>query len=227
MFSTAADLNIEWDSLQDSPVTWTDCPELLHAVTAGDALALIGAFPDPILAFLIDRTQRGDELAGRTICQAFLGKLITMAAKARARGIPDALDDCLASMWLTITDYPLDRRPTKIAANLVMDVHQHTLAHWMTPTDPHEVPVPPSVALDTVPPQPPTEDLTAPDIIALARQHHWISPAQANLLTEVYVDGMSGAQAAARHSCRPATVRSQCRHGVAKLRARADEILTT
>lgn len=228
MFTTAVALNDEWESRQDSPVSWGECPELLHAVSAGDALALICQFPDPILGFLISRFQDGDELAGRTIIQAFIGKLVDLAARARARGLPHAFDEYLTSMWLAISRYPLHRRPAKIPANLTMDTHQLTLIHWRANSGRKELAIgltpharyDEMVAEDQPPGQP-----TAQEMIDLARDRGWITASMAELLVDVYSQGMTGAQAARVHGCAPATVRSQCRHGIARLRDRAEEIL--
>lgn len=231
MFTTADALDAEWEYLQDTPVEWTDCPELLHAVSPADALALIPSFSDPILAYLIARAQAGDDLAGRTIIQAFIGKLVNMAIPARNRGVPDAFDDCLATLWLTIARYRLDRRPTKIPANLAMDTLRDTLKGWIA-ASPKNQEVLSGVSYEWITDdraesagQPHEPWLTAQELIELAGQREWITPGMADILARVYAQGLSGVQTAQLRGCAPATVRSQCRNGIAKIRSHADEIL--
>ena len=121
MFATTATLNDEWDQIRATEIDWHDCPELMHCVTAEDVLAVIPAAPDAILSYLITRAQDGDELATRTIVQAFVGKLILMTTATKMRRTNNGFDDLLAGLWEVIITYPLDHRPDRIAANLILD----------------------------------------------------------------------------------------------------------
>ena len=59
----------------------------------------------------------GDQLAGRVVLQAVIGRMVRMAQRDPRAGI----DDYLAQLWCAISSYPLQRRPVRIAANLSMD----------------------------------------------------------------------------------------------------------
>ncbi|MES8444105.1 hypothetical protein U6P55_12410, partial [Cutibacterium acnes] len=183
------------------------------------------AAPDAILGYLIARAQGGDELATRTVIQAFVGKLILMATATKLRRTNNGFDDLLAGLWETIITYPLDRRPDKIAANLVLDTLHRVVKFWRADSPDEEdahglVPFP-----DTLIAPEPDEDVTASQAIALAADRHWITEDLARLMRHIYCDGMTGVDAARLHGCAPATVRSRCRDGRAALQRNAEEIL--
>ena len=92
--------------------------------SAGDVLGLVRAEPDRVLLGLLALARDGDRLAGRTVVQALLGKLVTMAVADRR--LP--FDDLLAALWVRLATYPIERRPAKVAANLVLDARKDVLA---------------------------------------------------------------------------------------------------
>ncbi|MCY0870784.1 RNA polymerase sigma factor [Cutibacterium acnes] len=225
MFTTTATLNDEWDQIRTIEIDWHDCAELMHCIDVEDVLAVIPAAPDAILGYLIARAQGGDELATRTVIQAFVGKLILMATATKLRRTNNGFDDLLAGLWETIITYPLDRRPDKIAANLVLDTLHRVVKFWRADSPDEEdahglVPFP-----DTLIAPEPDEDVTASQAIALAADRHWITEDLARLMRHIYCDGMTGVDAARLHGCAPATVRSRCRDGRAALQRNAEEIL--
>lgn len=82
---------------------------------------------DRYLARLVELA-RHDELAGRIVLQRLLPPLIAIAAR-RGRIAPGGFNEAFATTvshaWILIRTYPLDRRPAKIAANLVRDAEYH------------------------------------------------------------------------------------------------------
>ena len=225
MFATTATLNDEWDQIRATEIDWHDCPELMHCVTAEDVLAVIPAAPDAILGYLITRAQGGDELATRTIVQAFVGKLILMTTATKMRRTNNGFDDLLAGLWEVIITYPLDHRPDRIAANLILDTLHQVTRFWRADSPEKEdahglVPFP-----DTLIAPEPDEDVTAAQAIALAIDRNWITEDLARLMSHIYCDGMTGVDAARLHGCAPATVRSRCRDGRAAMRHHAEAIL--
>ena len=66
-----------------------------------------------------------DELACRIVVQRILPGLIAIAIR-RGRivdgGASFALDQLAAAAWLVIRSYPIDRRPRRVAANLLRDI---------------------------------------------------------------------------------------------------------
>lgn len=123
-------LNTEWLDLGQQPVSWSDCPALTDCRAADDALSPAAGVADEVLGYLIARHQGGDWLAGRTVLQTMLGKLVCLAHRAPADVRPHALPDLVAQMWIRIVTYPLDRRPRSIAANLWLDARKQAMAEW-------------------------------------------------------------------------------------------------
>lgn len=83
---------------------------------------------DKFLAALVRRAQT-DDLAGRIVLQRILPPLIAIAAR-RGRivqgGFTEAFTLTIAQAWMLIRTYPIERRPAKIASNLVRDTEYHT-----------------------------------------------------------------------------------------------------
>lgn len=132
---SARKLNAEWAYLQQTAVP-SDWPQ--HPGTLGDVLAAVADDPDAVLADLLARHAAGDELAGRVVLQAMVGKLVLLAARDGAHQLGDYLAEC----WLRLGSYPLRRRPRRIAANLAMDTRRAVwAADAQTPlVDPAQLP---------------------------------------------------------------------------------------
>lgn len=66
-----------------------------------------------------------DPLAGRIVVQRILPGLISTAIR-RGRivhaGASGALDELVSAAWMVISRYPIDRRPHRVAANLLRDI---------------------------------------------------------------------------------------------------------
>lgn len=66
-----------------------------------------------------------DPLAARIVLQRVLPPLIGIARRRGNRaggGVDAAISDLLTQAWFVITSYPAERRPRKIAANIVRDI---------------------------------------------------------------------------------------------------------
>ncbi|MFT3860114.1 RNA polymerase sigma factor [Micropruina sp.] len=109
-------LNREWAVLRhrEVPSHW------IEGGTVAEVFARIGDEPDGALGTLITRHADGDLLAGRVVLQAVLGKLVLLAARDPRHGVADYVAEC----WLQLCRYPLQRRPVRIAANLVLDTRR-------------------------------------------------------------------------------------------------------
>jgi hypothetical protein len=103
-----------------------DAPALLAAVGREGGLPM--AVADQVLAALV-RVGRDDVLATRIALQRVVPGLVR-AADRRAAGRHDrrqrVFDDLVANAWLVIRCYPLERRPTKIAVNVLRDAEYLT-----------------------------------------------------------------------------------------------------
>lgn len=130
-------LNLEWARLSVAPQSMAcvagwgrasralDGAESLDAVLSRIWQADVTA-RDEVLLALLELSQDGDQLAGRTVLQAMLGKAVRVAACAADR--PDVRGDqeealacAVGSLWLVIATYPVARRRSRVAANLALD----------------------------------------------------------------------------------------------------------
>lgn len=69
-----------------------------------------------------------DALAAQIVLHRLLPPVISIArrrGKMHQGGIEGALCDLVAQAWFVITTYPVDRRPRKVAANMVRDIEYH------------------------------------------------------------------------------------------------------
>ena len=115
-------LDQEWRELvngrSETVIRWAERhPVLTPCQSLNDVLAVARLNTDPVLAALLTEVSAGDQLAGRVVLQAMLGRMVRMAQ----RDPRSSVDDYLAWLWCVINGYPLDRRPVRIAANLSMD----------------------------------------------------------------------------------------------------------
>ena len=132
--STVRTLVQEWSALSIAPSTlrrvngWglpgkrvANLDEVL--IRAGFGLEATDSVGDQYLFKLVIRAAN-DELATRIVLQRLLPPLISIAArrgKLARGGFDEALTDTVAQAWIQIRTYPINKRPIKIASNLVRD----------------------------------------------------------------------------------------------------------
>ncbi len=132
---TATRLWLDWESLSrsrsnvrrtntwnlpGSPVSHLD--DVLYR--AGYGQSLTDDACDHYLSLLV-AVARHDELAARIVTQRILPGLIAIAIRRGrivAEGSSFALDQLASSAWLVIRNYPIDRRPRRVAGNLLRDI---------------------------------------------------------------------------------------------------------
>lgn len=125
-----ASLNAEWATLALQPAhdgngaSWGERAASLHGLdTLDDVLCALRAADrsqaDAILHALLTLTAGGDELAGRTVLQAMLGRVVRSLRTARAHKISSPEAESLAAHWEMIRTYPL-HRTSSVAANLAL-----------------------------------------------------------------------------------------------------------
>ena len=227
----AGRLNAEWDHLCADPATaaavraWAGAHPVLTGCTDLQAVERQVArasreLADGVLLALLRLGHRGDELARRTVLQLMLGKAIRIAASHTGRDAPATLEDAaITALWTVIASYPVDRRTSKVAANIAMDtlrltVADHAHQHHETPTTPddlHRVDVP----HQTMPP-----DLELIELLVWAVDTKTVTAQDASLVMDVYVPGPGcdgGADAAQRHGLSWAAARQRCSRAVRKI----------
>lgn len=82
---------------------------------------------DAYLLALVARAAH-DPLAAQIVLHRLLPPVISIAkrrGKLHSEGIEGALCDLVTQAWFVITTYPVERRPRKIAANMVRDIEYH------------------------------------------------------------------------------------------------------
>jgi len=128
--------NADWERYraQPAPGTWTAHPPLAGCGALDDVLARVGGdrslpVDDADVALgLVVRLAADDELAARVVLQRILPGLVTAARRrAHASACPTVtvLVELVAQAWIGIRTYPSQRRPIKVAANLVRDAEYH------------------------------------------------------------------------------------------------------
>jgi DNA-directed RNA polymerase specialized sigma24 family protein len=233
-YSIVDALNRDWDELVHRHRGSLPCWFRRHEALAGfesldDLLAAAQGQPDAILGALLTEVSKGDQLAGRVVLQALLGRIVRMASRDPSAGV----DDYVAALWCQIQTYPLGSRPVRIAANLSMDTLKAVYAErrWLrwgevTPWPPevfwedqHCRGVDWACGSDVSPP------LSAASVLRVGRDHALIDDSTHALLVSVYVHELSGAEAAERHRTSPASVRVRCSRAVRRLADHALELL--
>ena len=99
---------------------------------------------DKVLWHLVTKA-RTDEVAARIVLHRILPALMSIArrrGRIHPQGPYAAMEELLATAWIVIRTYPSERRPRKVAANLVRDCEYHAFVRTQrlrradeTPTD--------------------------------------------------------------------------------------------
>lgn len=216
--ATLSALNRDWDDLTarhpSLPATWRlAAPALRPPGGLADVLDRVRSEPDAVLGALLRLHRAGDDLAGRTVVQAMLGKLVRMAA----RDAEASLEDYLAALWVRVATYPLQRRPTRIAANLALD----TLKVVKSGTRQHRCHLPAHL-----PPASPVDPLGDADAVLDAGVRLGVIDATTRAtLRCVYVDGRTSASAGTLLGLSADAVRWRCSKGVRALRGAAPALV--
>jgi DNA-directed RNA polymerase specialized sigma24 family protein len=193
-------LNSEWQALlptcSGQLTEWMLIePALLGADDLDGVLDLIRQHPDDVLAALLRLGSRGQPVAHRVVLQTMLGMVVRLCA-----GRPELLPEAISELWLAIADYPLERRPRAIAANLAWTVRR-SLNTTPSPAQP--------------PPEPHEPD--AATVLADARRLRLIDDITHRTLWTVYVAGLTSQQAADVLGTTAGAVRWRCSHALRRL----------
>jgi DNA-directed RNA polymerase specialized sigma24 family protein len=234
-FSLVEALDREWCELgRRHPGTvsrWADRHDVLAPCGSfDDVLSAARLDSDPILAALLTEVSIGDQLAGRVVLQALIGRMVRMAQRDPRASI----DDYLARLWCAINSYPLNRRPVRIAANLSMETLKAvSREHWwlgrgdvtLWPSSESLEELLEPATLDGSPCDLPSPvDVEVLQVIEASSSLSLIDDSDAALLRSVYADGMTGREAARRFHTSASMVRVRCSKAVNRLAAHAREL---
>jgi len=228
-------LDQEWCELvnarSETVIRWAERhPILTPCQSLDDVLTVASLNTDPVLAALLTEHSAGDQLAGRAVLQAMLGRMVRMAQ----RDPRSSVDDYLAWLWCVINGYPLDRRPVRIAANLSMDTlnavwRERTwlaggeITLWPSSDALEESLQPAGLDGGSCDASPPVE-VEVHRVLEASSLLRLIDDSDAALLRGVYADGMTGDQAARRFHTSAGVVRVRCSKAVRRLAAYAVEL---
>ena len=172
----------------------------------------------------------GDQLAGRVVLQALIGRMVRMAQRDPRAGI----DDYLARLWCAINSYPLRKRPVRIAANLSMDTLKAVSREhrWIGRGDVTLCPSSESLEELLSPAgldgsrrdSPPPADIEARRVLEAASLLQLIGHSSAAVLQSVYVDGMTSTEAARLFRTSEGMVRVRCSKVVRELATHSVEL---
>jgi DNA-directed RNA polymerase specialized sigma24 family protein len=199
--STTSRFDADWAAMAESTLA---AP---LSVSAADALRRARLKGDPWLAELISAAQSGDDLAGRCVVQAVLGRLVAMVRRDSRLDV----DQLVGALWLRIRSYPLERRPRAIVSNLVLDARKDALSELRP--------------LPVTPPASPRRHAVAANLLAEAVRIGVIDAPIAEVMSSVYVLGLSGEAAARRHGVTPTTVRWRCSAGMRRLAQAREQLV--
>lgn len=213
----------EFESLTTSSTPLVAAWARRHPVLAGcvelrDVLTAVRPDPDAVLGALLQETADGCMVAGRVVLQALLPKMITMAGRDAEPGV---LDDYVCALWLRIIDYPLDRRPQRIAANLVLDTLKTVRAErgaQLVLLDRAQIHALPWLRGE------PTRRPDPHTLLRAAMDRGLVDPHTHNVLASVYAEGLSSAETAKRFGVTPNAIQRRCRRGIRAIAARAHEL---
>jgi len=226
------DLNREWGDIVASRSGDVPYEGDRHGLpTTGPALdevlGLASTGNDAVLAALLARAHEGNRLAARTVLQAMLGRLVRMASRDRSSPV----DDYVGALWCVIAAYPLANRPARIAANLALDTLKTVQRdrRWSRQgTASVDLPGPVLDLLLEQSRQRATLDhagelrqVSAAAVIDAGTRLRLIDEATSRLLQHVYVEGLSGREAAARGGTTAGSLRVRCSRAVRQLAAHA------
>ena len=210
---------------------WADRHESLAPCRSlADVLSHAKLNSDPVLAALLNEVSAGDQLAARVVLQALIGRMVRMALRDTRAGV----DDYLAALWCVINNYPLSRRPMRIAANLSMDtlkavsderrwMRRGDVTLWPSSESLEELLAP--VDLDGSPyGSIPPVDAELRQVLEAGSTLSLIGNSDAELLESIYGDGISGNRAARRFRTSEGAVRVRCSKAVRRLAAHAVEL---
>jgi DNA-directed RNA polymerase specialized sigma24 family protein len=215
-------LNREWCMLvrahRETASRWAaDYGVLFGCRSLDDVVQRVVDAPDAVLGALLAEVAKGDRVAARTVFQAMIGRLIRMAQRDYRAGV----DDYLSALWCVITNYPLDRRPAKISANLSMDALKLVCdeRRWLRGAEvvlkaPQSF-LDPDFEVSRVSGLLPQCDGAA--VLAAGHDLALLDTGTRELLHSVYIDGMSSAEAARHHRSTPGGVRVRCSKALSRL----------
>lgn len=184
-----------------------DLPGLLAGCGADRSVEINAA--DQALATLVSRAAT-DDLAGRVVLQRVLPALVLVAARRSRLGGDRRriFDDLVSNAWVVIRTYPIDRRPSKIASNIVRDAEYLTCVRPFRLRSGQETPIGDRAEFET----PETESMEPATLVALLLSEALaagVAPDDVTLLARLHLEGVRVEVLAEESGCTTRTIRSR------------------
>ena len=193
---------------------------LLARLTSPERGAESSTEDEPLL-HLLARAQAGDIRAGEAVLASMAFSLATMAR----RSLQTPLDQFVSAAWCVIAGFNLSRRD-KVLTNLVLDTLKQVTRDRVSRWDERTVPLPESPTWPTgIHSRGRPERGEALAVLRTARELDLIDERTRDALDAVYVQGLSGKEAAARLRDSHDMVRYRCSRGLRRLRAHQDQLV--
>ncbi len=110
-------------------LSFSSLDDLLAATghRAVGATAPVEELPAEVVLAGLVRAARTDDLAARVLLQRLLPGLVAAARRWERRHgtATDAFDEVVAAAWVVVREYPYERRPHHLVANLLRDAEYH------------------------------------------------------------------------------------------------------
>lgn len=221
-------LNLEWQGLdcdfRGDAELWAARHQVLSGCrTLADVLAAVRCDADAALRALLAEVANDNQLAGRVVLQSLLGRMVRMAARDQRAGV----DDYVAALWCQIRAYPLERRPSSIAANLALDTLKAVRRERRWVVRGEVTTWPPGDAFEGLCEQAagrtdagspgPADVVGGAALLAAAHELGLIDRSTRAILTGVYLEGLSGVDVAQRHGTSAGSVRTRCSKAVGRM----------
>ncbi|EFC81325.1 RNA polymerase, sigma-24 subunit, ECF subfamily [Parafrankia sp. EUN1f] len=180
------------------------------------------------LLFLLCRATQGDVAAARVAVARVVPALVMKTAahcRSADRGFDTVFDELLASAWIVVTTYPVERRPEKTWINIVLDTERAVFGRQRI-VDRLTTLVPPPLLAEHLTirraASAPYDDrvgdplLELVDLLATGRRLG-LSGAALRVLVEFGIDGLSAQQVATRDGVTDRAVRMRRQRAVTEL----------
>ena len=210
---------------------WAQPPSIDELNLLDELRGLVVDRDDVVACALLKLTQAGDQLAGRVLVQALLPKLRALCRRDTRHDLGEYVDVA----WTRLMTYPVDLRAHSVLVNIALDclktltrqsgrTGREACVLWLSnpaasiPADDGGTVWGGSASSAAV------RDYVGA-LLDLADRDGWASTKASAVLRSIYVDGLSGREAAARHDISHDMVRYHCSHAIKTLRAHRQEVL--